>query len=355
MVFFLCLSTLYAVRWVSVGGRSDGVWAGFWGGVAVATKYNAAIFVLLSLGAAQLLRYGRRAWKHPDIVWAGVAVVVGFIIGMPAAVFAPREFWGDLIFEMRHYASGHAGMEGTPLLWYLRFLAGQGLLAPLAIVGIAWGASRRDRTTILLGIVTLAYFGLISTYAVRNERTILPLFPLMAALGGVALARARLWLSQARHVTQPIRRILVLTVLAVTLGPSLIETVAADLRLARQDTQTMAREWIIAHVPPGTRIAGEAYTAVLRAGEYETVYVDSAIDHPRAWYCEQGVEYLMMSEVAHGRFFADPARYPTQVRDYERLKAELELMHEARGPFLAYPEASVYTYRVPCDEYSSGE
>jgi 4-amino-4-deoxy-L-arabinose transferase-like glycosyltransferase len=355
MIFFLCLSILYAARWVSVGGRSASVWAGFWGGVAAATKYNAVALVFLSLGAAQLLRHGRRAWKSPDIVWAGIAAVVGFILGAPAAIVATREFGEGLAFTMRHYASGHAGMEGTPLLWYLRFLASQSLLAPLAVVGILWGASRRDRTTILLGIVTLAYFGMISTYTVRNERTILPLLPLMAALGGMALARACAKLSQVHHLTRPVQRLLVFTVLAITLGPSLVETVAADRRLARQDTQTMAREWIVAHIPPGARVAGEAYTAVLHSGEYETVYVDSAIDHPRAWYCEHGVEYLMMSEVAHGRFFADPARYPTQVRDYERLKTELELVHEARGPFLAYPEVSVYTYRVPCGDYGGGE
>ena len=355
MVFFLCLSILYAAHWVSAGGRSDFVWAGFWGGVAAATKYNAVALVFLSLGAAQLLRHGRRAWKSPDIVWAGIAAVVGFVLGAPATIVATREFGEGLAFTMRHYASGHAGMEGTPLLWYLRFLASQGLLAPLAIAGIVWGASRRDRTTILLGIVTLVYFGLISTYTVRNERTILPLLPLMAALGGMALARAHAKLSQVHHLTQTVQRLLVLTVLAITLGPSLVETVAADRRLARQDTQTMAREWIVAHIPPGARVAGEAYTAVLHSGEYETVYVDSAIDHPRTWYCEQGVEYLMMSEVAHGRFFADPARYPTQVRDYERLKAELELVHEARGPFLAYPELSVYIYRVPCDDFIGRE
>jgi 4-amino-4-deoxy-L-arabinose transferase-like glycosyltransferase len=355
MIFFFCLSILYAARWVSVGGRSDGLWAGFWGGIAAATKYNAIVLVLLSLGAAQLLRHGRRAWKTPDIAWTGVAAVVGFILGVPATIVATRELGEGLAFTMRHYASGHTGMEGTPLLWYLRFLAGQGLLAPVAIAGIVWGASRRERTTILLGIVTLCYFGLISTYTVRNERTILPLFPLMAALGGMALARARVGLSQVRDQPHPVQRLLVLAVLAVILVPSLIKTVAADWRLARQDTQTMAREWIIGHIPPGARIAGEAYTAVLHAGEHETVYVNSAIDHPRAWYCEQGVEYLMMSDMAHGRLFADPARYPTQVRDYERLKAGLELVHKTRGPFLAYPAFSVYVYRVPCDDYSGGE
>jgi len=201
----------------------------------------------------------------------------------------------------------------------------------------------------------LVYFGLISTYTVRNERTILPLFPLMAALGGMALARARVGLSQVRNQMHPIQSLLALAVLAIVLVPPTVATVAANRRLAQQDTQTMAREWIIAHVPPGARIAGEAYTAVLHAEEYETVYVNSVIDHPRAWYCEQGVEYLMMSDLAHGRFFADPARYPTQVRDVERLKAGLDLVHETRGPFLAYPSFSVYIFRVRCDDYSGGE
>jgi 4-amino-4-deoxy-L-arabinose transferase-like glycosyltransferase len=352
MIFFVCLSVLSAIRWVEQGRRSDNVWVGFWGGLAAATKYNAAGLLLLIVGAAQLLRYGRRAWRKPDILCAGGGAVLGFVLGVPSAVIATSEFWDGVTFTLRHYGGGHAGMEGESLLWYLRFLSRQGLLPLLAIGGMIWGLARRVRVTILVSVVTLAYLGLISTYTVRNERTILPLFPLMAALGGVALVWIGERTSQVRHLTRPLWRTLILVVLFGTFVPPLTRVIAADRNLTRQATQTLAREWIIANIPAGTRVASEAYTAVLHPTEYETIYLNSAIDHERAWYCEQGVEYVVMSEMAHGRFFADPDRYLAQVRDFERLMAELELVHETCGTFLSYADRCVNIFRVPCDAYS---
>jgi hypothetical protein len=242
-------------------------------------------------------------------------------------------------------------MEGASLLFYLRFLASQGLLPLLAIGGMIWGLGRRDRAPVLLSIVTLFYFGLISTYIVRNDRTILPLFPLMAVLGGTVLMWAEERLNQACHLARWIRGLLILIILLITFLPPLAKTISVDRNLAQRDAQTLAREWITAHIPTGTVIAGEAYTAVLHPTEYKTIYVHNAPDHPKAWYCEQRAEYVMMSEMAHGRFFADPARYPTQVQSYERLMAELELVHEIRGSFLGYPGFSVYVFRVPCDDW----
>jgi 4-amino-4-deoxy-L-arabinose transferase-like glycosyltransferase len=351
MIFFLCLSVLYAIRWAEDGRYSDSAWAGFWGGLAAATKYNAAGLILFVLGAAHLLRNGRRAWRKPDILWAGGGAVIGFVLGVPGTIIATQEFGEGLAFTMRHYSSGHAGMEGDSLLFYLRFLAGQGLLPLLAIGGMIWGLGRRDRAAMLLGSVTLAYFGLISTYIVRNERTILPLFSLMAALGGTVLMWAEERLNQVCHLNRAIRGLLFLIILLITFLPPLAKTVSVDRNLAQRDAQTLAREWITVHIPTGTVIAGEAYTAVLHPTEYKTIYLLNATEHPKAWYCEQGAEYVIMSEMAHGRFFADPARYPTQVQDYEQLMAELELVHEIRGPFLGSPGFSVYVYRVPCDDW----
>ena len=348
MVFFSCMSVLYAIHWVEDGGRGDSVWAGFWGGLAAATKYNAAGLIFFVLGAAQLIRHGRQSWRKPDILWAGGGAVIGFVLGVPGTIIAPQEFGKGLAFTMHHYSSGHAGMEGTPLLWYLRFLVRQGLLPLLAIGGMIWGLARRNRATMLLSIVTLAYFSLISTYIVRNSRTILPLFPLMAVLGGTVLMWVNDRLKQSCHLSRPIRGLLICAALLIIFGLPLAKTISADHNLAQRDAQTLAREWIIAHIPIGTTIAGEAYTAFLHPAEYKTIYLNNATDHPRAWYCEQGAEYVMMSEMAHGRFFADPDRYPTQVRKYERLMGELDLVHEVHGPFLGNPGLSVYVYRVPC-------
>ena len=114
--------------------------------------------------------------------------------------------------------------------------------------------------------------------------------------------------------------------------------------------QTLAEEWIKSHIPRGSKIVEETYTALLTAPDYEVIYLSSVIEHPAAWYCEQRVDYVVMSEGAHGRLFADPDRYGAQVREYEALMSALEFVHEVRGPLRSIPHISIRIYRVPCNK-----
>jgi len=350
MTFFLVLSLLYALRAMGAGGCCAWMWAGFWGGLAVATKYNAAIPVVVILCVAHCLRHGRKAWRKTSILWAGSGAAIGFALGIPYAIIAPREFWEGFTFGIGHQAHGHAGMEGDTLLWYLHFLTTQGMLPWLALGYAAWGSMRREGVTRLIAIAALAYFAVISTYTVRNDRTILPIFPLLAVLAGVALIRCGDWLKRIQPVSHVARTSLTLAIVLLALAPPLVRIGRADWNLTQKGVQTLAEEWIRSHIPTGSKIVEETYTALLTAPDYEVTYLDSVIEHSAAWYCEQGVDYVVMSEGAYGRLYADTDRYGAQVEEYEALISFLEFVHEVRGPLLSVPDVPIRIYRVPCDE-----
>jgi hypothetical protein len=48
-------------------------------------------------------------------------------------------------------------------------------------------------------------------------------------------------------------------------------------------------------------------------------------EHAPEWYAAQGFEYLVLSQGAYGRYFADPARYPKQVEQYSQFFARYPL------------------------------
>ena len=89
MTFFLTLSLLYALRAMGRNGRCVWMWAGFWGGLAAATKYNATIPVVFIICAAHCLRHRRKAWRETSILWAVGGAVIGFAPGIPGAIIAP--------------------------------------------------------------------------------------------------------------------------------------------------------------------------------------------------------------------------------------------------------------------------
>jgi len=352
MLFFLILSLLCALRAMGTDGRRIWMWTGFWGGLAAATKYNAVIPGMFIISAAHYLRHRRKAWRETSILWAGGGAAIGFVLGNPGAIIAPQEFWEGLTFGVDHQAQGHAGMEGDTLLWYLHFLTTQGLLPWLALGYAIWGSMRREGVTWLLATVALAYFVIIATYAVRNDRTILPIFPLLAVLAGVALARGDGWLGRVQRISCVTRASLVLAIVLLVFVPPLVRIGRANWNLVQKGVQTLAEEWIESHIPPGSKIVEETYTALLTAPDYEVIYLNSVIDHSVAWYCEQGVDYVVMSEGAYGRFYADADRYGAQVEKYEALISFLEFVHKVRGPLRSISDVSIRIYRVPCDEGS---
>ena len=229
-------------------------------------------------------------------------------------------------------------MEGDALLWYLHFLTTQGLLPGLALGYAIWGSMRREEVTGLIGIVALAYFAVISTYTVRNDRTILPILPLLAVLAGVALIRSNDWLGTVQRISRVARTSLILAIVLLAFVPPLVRIGRADWNLTQKGVQTLAEEWIKSHIPPGSKIVEETYTALPSAPDYEVIYLSSVIEHSAAWYCEQRVDYVVMSEAAHGRLFADPDRYGAKVEEYEALISALELVHEVRGPLRRIPD-----------------
>ena len=112
-----------------------------------------------------------------------VACALGFILTRPFALLDFPKFWTDMRYETQHYTTGHVGMEGDTLRWYLRYLWDTtAIISILAVIGIGWGVCKRSKNILLLAIFPVTYFVFISRFVVRNDRTIMPLIPFLFLL-----------------------------------------------------------------------------------------------------------------------------------------------------------------------------
>ncbi len=348
MIFFLTLCLLQAVHATEArDAKKTLFWAGLWGGLAAATKYNAAVPVVFIVGFSHISRHGRDFWRRFDSLWAGVGGVLGFVLGNPFAVLDAPAFWEGFTFATNYYATAnHAGMQGGALGWYLGFLVKQGALPWLALGYGVWSVRTKDRKAVLLGIVCLLYFLLISLYNLRNDRTILPLFPLLALLAGAGLAQLiqRLW--HAKRSAAGVKAVLITLIVAMTFIPLLNTTLRADWALTQERVQTVAKQWIENNIPRGSKIVQETYTAYLSKDDYELFFLNNVAQHPAEWYRQQKVDYVVMSQVAYGRFFAEPQRYAQQIQEYQALMDSFELVGDLHGAFLARPDINIRIYQV---------
>ena len=122
-----------------------------------------------------------------------------------------------------------------------------------AAVGVAWEWRRNRTRALLLAIFPVVLFLYLCTAGRFFARWLLPTYPVLALLAGIALAGLA-----ARVPGRPWLRA---GVLAALLLAVLAQPIAADLRtgrlLNRDDTRVLAREFLLAELPRKARIVVE--------------------------------------------------------------------------------------------------
>ncbi len=259
------LLPLAVSAWGSAGvltrGRPiDWALAGAGLGLAAATKYTAGVVVLPLVVAAAFRLADREA--RPQAVRGAAAAAASaaafFLLANPHALLSWDEFWSD-VSRQEEAASGFGKLGlsyDSGILYYLWVLTwGFGWVPLAAALAGALAAFREDvRRALFLvpwPVVFLLYMGTQERYF---GRWLLPALPALAILAGLGAARALDLLPARRRSLLAAGTAVVACALA---AQGLYYSVHVDRVLSRDDTRNLAREWMVAHVPPGTKVVVE--------------------------------------------------------------------------------------------------
>jgi hypothetical protein len=307
--------------------------AGLAGGLAAATKYNAAA-VAAAMAAAQilLLRDSRhaagqlRAWR-PSFAFA-LCFAAGFLVATPYAVFDARTFWVDLQFNFTHLSGGHGVDLGrgwtSHLLRSLPYGLGPTTFAT-ALAGSAVLATRHPREAFMLGSFVAALYISIGSGQTVFFRYILPIVPVLCVPAAVAIVHAASWLAARGAMT---RSNALAVLLVLTAGPGLVNSVWFDVLLARTDSRVLAARWLQQRVQPGDSVydSGGTYASlVLReAPRYHAWHFDpelGSFGHPEG----RNPDWLVLHESPVSAYASTPPQVRAlALRDYE-------LVHRVRA------------------------
>lgn len=262
--FWTTMAIAMLLRIVSRGRWSDYLAAGVFAGLAIATKYPSGA-ILFGIAAAHLEarhREGRApvvgALRDYRIYLVAAGAVVATFCAAPYLVLDWRQTVGDFKFQ---WAASFIVPPQLPYGWrWLIFIAmpdsfGLALLA-LLIGGLLWALARPTRGTLsLLVFLVVAFFAIATVPRTFCRYLLLPL-PAMAILSGVLVSDLTLqapWLFSRTRAGAAAGLIL-----ALMLMPCLIRDVELDRLLLQTDTRTLARRWLVTHVPPFSKIAATA-------------------------------------------------------------------------------------------------
>ena len=246
---------------VLIRGRPiDWVVAGAGLGLAAATKYTAGI-VLLPLVVAAAYRLADKAARAQALrgaATAAAAAVAAFLCANPHALLSWSEFWSD-VSKQEEAASGFGklGVDyDSGVLYYLWVLTwGFGWVPLAAALAGAVVAFREDMRRALFlvpwPLVFLAYMGTQERYF---GRWLLPALPALAILAGLAATRLLDLVATRRP------RVLALVASGAALAlaaQGLYYSLHVDRVLSHDDTRNIAREWMAAHIPAGSKVVVE--------------------------------------------------------------------------------------------------
>lgn len=339
LTFFGVLALLGAALVLRRGDTRYYVLAGLGAGLTASIKYNGALIIVV-LAAAHFLREGPKGLKDWRIYMAPLLAAALFFATTPFAILDSAKFLNDVRQDAQHYSTAHFGMEGDALGWYIDYLLSvEGLIVVPAVLGILRGLLFRLKPLLMLSVFPVIYFTFISTFVVRNDRTVMPLLPFVALLGSAFL----FWLVDSQGPALPLARRAVtgvaaaIMVLSVTypLVQSVLRTEQGQLGVASRNE---ARAWINSTLQPGSRVAVEGYGPVIDDKRFRVEWIGRLADHTADWYAEQGYQYLVFSGGIFNRFYREPARYGGDIQQYDTL-------FDALQPVRTFPDA-VYEIRV---------
>ena len=242
-------------------------------GVAFATHY----YMIFLAPAFIVCHWASRGWQRfAHVVAAGAVSAVTFFLLSPFVVLrfptalehigANREVVVDRSLE--------SGLAIFPSLGcYLEFVVSQGLgylLFTLVLVGFALMAQSDRKELALWGGFPVLFFGFI-TYTFFAGRYLNPILPSLAAAAGLSVSAL-----EARFG----RRLAGLVVVLACLQP-LYGSIQVDRLFAKEDTRTLAREWVVDNVASGATFALQSYSVPLpqsRGSFRESLEANGALD-----------------------------------------------------------------------------
>jgi hypothetical protein len=273
----------------------------------------------LPLILAHFLRHGKAAFKQRNLYLALLLCGAGFLATTPYAILNSAKFLTDVRFEIQHYATGHAGMEGNSLAWYLNYMwTSGGVLYLLSALGIFFGAIKYPKETCLLSIFPVVYFIFICSFVVRNDRTFLPLTPFLFLSAAWCLIILYDELGAVLHnSTRRLAPTLLAGLTMAALALPIVRSFNDIRRLTTRDGRETARIWTAETLPDGASVAIESYSPFVDPRRFSVQGFWYMIAHNPEWYKENGFEYLVFSQGMYGRFYLEPERYREEIVQYD--------------------------------------
>ena len=362
---FLLVAGYFLLRFLDKGELFAIILSGVAGGLATAAKYPSGIIIipiLISIilrhtqnsdrddsrrrSSSRIICLIRAVW--PGLIAAAIAFSLSFIAASPYAIIDYRQTLSELRLLKYLEPAGypHIGIL-EKFAWYLseviRFAAGSVIIQLLALLGLIAAILSGKKNQYLLISIPLTIFLTLFVINTRQPRYVIPLLPFIAIFAGRGLYFGlKTILGRWKYFAPALGLIAIL----IALHPALRAGESSRI-LLRRDTRTICKEWVEGNIPPGSRIAYEAFCPQFDQqpkNNYQLVDMGwkRIVYHPIKYYLDQEINYIILHSRSRWWTIRNSRRWPEAAERYQELEANGRLIKIFRADDNPGPELRIY-------------
>lgn len=361
LTFYTTLALYLLVRVYDQWDQDNGwayLGAGFVCGLAASTKYNGVALALPLLIVPLLRLRSWDDWLRLRTFAGPLGMALGFFAGTPHALLNIPHFLAWFGYNLHLYSMpGYVPTEPS-WLWHLQYH----LTSPnvpvflLGLAGFLLSLRRWGQRGLILNSFTLFLWLAIIGQTRREARMWLPTAPLFAIYTALLLDHAAAWLTY-RFVSSkqlavsseqlaptahrsPLTAHYLLPLLLLL--PLLISTALVNGRFQATDVRTLTQHWVEANIANGRTIAIDYFAPNLDPQRW-SISRQLPIFRDVAWYQEQGIQYVIVSEAGHdrGKLSAE------ELTAWDTFDRDACLLETISGPFLSAGRNLMWIYQIP--------
>lgn len=277
MTFLVVAAAYYAYRIYEEGRSKHYILAGMALGLAVSTKYN-AFLVFLTIVLAHFFFVAKQfGHKMPQrnfsrLLLAGGASLGAFFIGTPFALLDWRTFLKDISFttlatspEVVSHNFFAAMGDYIALFFFPEGWIGRlNFVGVFIVAGVIFTLMRPRQQDLVLLIFPIVHFLFFTekTSGDLRPRYLIPMLPLFYLVGAAFLMKAIEWIANKAFAKAPGNFPAIKLSLALSFCVPLIVFEIFSYVRYETDTGNLARKWIEANIPAGSRILYTDYHAL---------------------------------------------------------------------------------------------
>jgi len=262
----------------------------------------------------------------------------GFFIFAPYVFLDINTAFSYMVMENR---SEHVGHERLGVFlnhaWYVKGVLIDGIggvfFALISLAGFIMFAAKTSIKRIVFALFPVVYYFIIVQFGkLRWYRWLIPALPFQAVFFGFGFHEMFKKLAATRFFMKR-RQVLFYGSLACVIlfaAPAIRSDVSEGMRLNRDDTRLIAKYWIEANIPEGSKIAyewGTPYLYLPPSKPYALVNAgDAIVNYPFQFYTDNKVDYIVLTKELRDTVLAEPVKYRVPIERYNEINRNAELI-----------------------------